>query len=65
MKDNRAELLKLWEELSDEGRQIITNCAIGLVASGNYKKPLPIFTSEKGKVNHYGNRKDVRTTRNS
>lgn len=54
MKDKRAELLKLWDELSDEGRNKILEYAKDLYYSGNYKKPLPIrFTGTEGTAQEF------------
>lgn len=36
--DNEQQLLDLFRQLNDEGQQIVIDCAVGLVASGRYKK---------------------------
>lgn len=36
--DNEQQLLDLFRQLNGEGQQIVIDCAVGLVASGRYKK---------------------------
>lgn len=36
--DNEQQLLDLFRQLNAEGQQIVIDCAVGLVASGRYKK---------------------------
>lgn len=36
--DPHAELIAAFDQLSAEGQQIVIDCAVGLVASGRYKK---------------------------
>lgn len=44
------ELIELFRQLNREGQQIVIDCAVGIVASGRYKKPLPIPWATKRKA---------------